>query len=425
VHTIGVTVVGEFDAQAAGARDAVTGALRSAGYRVRLVGGAPGTFAESPTPAMAERLCSLFHMDLVAVVHPGAGGLVVELLDRTGAVVGRPAMAPRPAVPAVQPPAAAPAAQPEPGVPVSGAPAYDDSALRQAIPTGAHSIGLTVVGAPGTGAAAARDAVVSALRATGRQVRLVGAGGTLAEPPTAGVVERLCSLYQMDLVAVVWRGPTSLGVQLLDRTGTVVGHPVMTARAAAPVTSEPEPAAPADPRLHLGEELYASGQVTMAMDGSAYQGRDKRPLRGADFYATVGRPDLAEEYRRREQNKGGAYGVGGVILGVGVIWGIADLLYSATAAVASPVPCLLSGGAKDDWCHPHQPSPLPWGAAVLGLGVLVIPAATPSDPLPEPERRRLMERHNADLRARAGLGSVRVAPVVSADGGGMVLSGSF
>jgi hypothetical protein len=324
------------------------------------------------------------------------------------------------------------------------APAYDDTALRAAVPPTAQTVGVTVLGEFDAQAAAARDAVVSALRRSGHWVRLIGgAPGTYAEMPSADVIQRFCSLFHMDMVVVVSPG-ASLDVQVYDRTGTLVGHPVMAARPTAPegphtpapqapATAPPAKAEPADPRVKaLSEELYAREQVSIGLDGNAYQGRTPRRLEGADFYATVGRPDLADQYRRRQQNKGVAYGVGGAALGVGVIWGIADLLFSATASVVSVGPCLLSGGGssressgEEDWCHPHQPSGLPWVTAGLGLGVLVFGAAVPSDPLPESQRRQLMDRHNADLRARAGLGALRIAPVLTGDGGGMVLSGSF
>jgi hypothetical protein len=324
--------------------------------------------------------------------------------------------------------------------------ADDDAALRTAVPPAATTIAVMVLGELDTQAAAARDAVVGALRRSGHRVRLIGgAPGTYVEMPSTDVIQRFCSLFHLDMVAVVSPG-ASLEVQLYDRTGTLVGHPVMAARPADPAPrslptppapqSVPAPPAriePADPRVKaLGEELYAREQVGIGLDGIVYQGQGLRRLEGADFYATVGRPDLADQYRRRQRNKGVAMGVGGAALGVGVIWGIADLLFSAAATVASPVPCLLSGGGSshessggEDWCHPHQPSGLPWVTGGLGLGLLVFSAAVPSDPLPQAERRQLMDRHNADLRARAGLGSLRVAPVVTGDGGGMVLSGSF
>jgi hypothetical protein len=303
-----------------------------------------------------------------------------------------------------------------------------------------HTIGVTVVGEPGATTAAARDAAVTAFRTAGYWVRIMGgAPGTVPEPPTAAMVERLCSLYQMDLVAVVRPGAAGLTVALLDRTGAVVASPMMAARPsplpAQPTVVAPEPGAPVDPRVRaLGEELYASQQISVGVAGSIYQGRNRRPLEGADFYTTVGRLDLAEQYRSREKSKGAAQAIGGVTIGVGVLWGIVDLLLVPTSAAVSLVPCALSGGSGRE-CEQHEASPLPWGVAVMGLGLLAIPSGIPSDPVSEAERRQLVDRYNADLRARAGLDAptsppgdrlmLRIAPVITAEGGGMMLSGRF
>jgi hypothetical protein len=339
------------------------------------------------------------------------------------------------------------------GAPVAAhageAPGYDDSDLRKAIPPKVSTIGVTVVGEFDARAAGARDAVTGALRAAGYRVRLVGgAPGTFAEEPTPAVAERLCWIFHMDLVAVVHPGVAGLAVELLDRTGAVVARPVMNARPSTPLApAQPpggarEPGAPVDPRVRaLGEELYASQRISVGAAGSAYQGRGRRPLEGADFYSTVGRSDLAEQYRSREHNKSVARGIGGVTVGVGVIWGIADLLYTAAEATFSAVPCLLSGGSNsqrpesNQWCDRHEASPLPWGMAVVGLGLLVVPSGIPSDPVPEAERRQLIDRYNADLRARAGLDAppspagdrlmLRLAPVITTEGGGVMLSGRF
>ena len=325
-------------------------------------------------------------------------------------------------------------------------PSYDDSALRRAIPAGVHTIGVTVAGEFDDRAAAARQAVVNSLHGAGYWVRLIGgAPGTVADPPTADVVARLSSIFHLDLVVVVQEPGADLSVELRDRTGALVGRATMVPGSRAPEIAPPEtPRASADPQVRaLGEELYAREEVEL-VGRAAYQGRGRRPLQGADFYATVGRADLAEQYRSRDQAKGVARGIGGAAVGVGVVWGLLDFMASAFDATFSALPCLATAGSSShgempdhDWCQPHQPSGLPWAMAGLGLGMLIIPSAVPSDPVPDSERRQLVDRYNDDLRARAGLPrpqagdrrelhlELRVAPVVTPEGGGMVLSGSF
>jgi hypothetical protein len=226
-----------------------------------------------------------------------------------------------------------------------------------------------------------------------------------------------------------------VSVPLLCLVSATFGR-VARADAPEPPPAPVQPAAesPAEVRLRaLGEELYKRDAIEVVGD-EAYQGvgRGRRPLEGADFYATVGRPDLAARYRDVEGNKNLARGIGGVTIGVGVLWGLGELLYSAADTVASAIPCTFSGGSgsqDNTWCNPHQASGVPWGVAVLGLVLVAAPSAVSSHPVSESERRQLIERYNAELRARAGLGAprptVRLAPVLTPGGGGMLLSGRF
>jgi hypothetical protein len=323
-------------------------------------------------------------------------------------------------------------------VPVLRPPILDGAALREAIPAGVRAIGVLRVGELDPGTAAARDAVADTLRVGGYRVRLIGVPAMTLASLTEADVSQLCTRFQVDLVAVVRTSALREGVraevELRDRAGRVIG-----AKSPTPTpTPTPAPArvASADPQvLALGEALYAREAIAVVGD-EAYQGPVRRRLEGADFYTTVGRPDLAERYREREGTKALVRGAGGVTIGVGVLWGLADLLFSAAETVGSAIPCVATSALRADqgsWCDPHQPSGAPWVVAALGAGMLIIPSAIPSDPVSPDERQQLIERHNDEAHARAGLGprpaaarpSMRIAPVVSANGGGVVVSGWF
>jgi hypothetical protein len=195
----------------------------------------------------------------------------------------------------------------------------------------------------------------------------------------------------------------------------------------------------------LGEELYDREAISI-LDGQAFQGRSGRLLEGADFYTVVGRPDLAESYRDRQSLKSVVRVTGGVAIGVGIIWGIIDVLGKAAATAASAFPCLLSGGTEgsggsssggsSSWCQPMEPSALPWATAGVGLGMVVVPAFVPTDPIPEAERDQLARRHNDELRAKAApagparpsegpWSSMRAGPYLTPQGGGLMISGRF
>jgi hypothetical protein len=285
------------------------------------------------------------------------------------------------------------------------------AAVPEAIPRGVRSVGLVVAGeATPVAAVHTRDAVAAALRAAGYRVTLIGAAdGQATTLPGREEVIDLCQALRLDVVVVVKMltvlddGPVTY--QVRDDSGEL--RAFRQAAGAAPPFSPGAPPPPAEAPV-----------VSRPGVGAAS---------GADFYLAVGRPDLAARYRERQGVKRGVQVAGGVALGLGVIWGLLDLAVVTTARATTLIPCVLSeiaSGSSDGAARPArdpicdaEPSAVPWVVSSVGAGMLVIPAFVPSDPVSDAERRQLA-RHHDGLRAQA-------APFVTAQGGGLMISGRF
>ena len=131
-----------------------------------------------------------------------------------------------------------------------------------------------------------------------------------------------------------------------------------------------------------------------------------RVLSGPEFYAYVGRPDLASEYRVRSKRKKilGGVGLGMFVAGAGVSLGsIGASGRTASALLGSGVVLMFGGLVPIGFAGTLSPHP-------------VTPAQVGD----------LVSEQNKRLRAELGLPErVKVRPVASSAGGGAVVSGRF
>ena len=159
------------------------------------------------------------------------------------------------------------------------------------------------------------------------------------------------------------------------------------------------------------------------------------PLEGPAFYEKLGRPDLVEAYRNREQLKNGLKILGGVTTAGGLVLGMAAL-FSGNDCVSTP----------SDWClapRVSKSSRLTLGLVGLGLvaggtGMLVAGFVINPNPVDAVEARQLADEYNAKLKDRLGVASefaparqyrppvrISVAPMLSTSTNGIALQLSF
>jgi hypothetical protein len=160
------------------------------------------------------------------------------------------------------------------------------------------------------------------------------------------------------------------------------------------------------------------------------------PLEGPAFYEKLGRPDLVEAYRNREQLKNGLKILGGVTTAVGLVLGIAAVSSIGSDCVSTP----------SNWCfgpRVSKNSQLIGGLVGLGLvaggtGMLVAGFVINPNPVDAVEARQLADEYNAKLKDRLGVASefaparqyrppvrISVAPMLSTSTNGIALQLSF
>jgi hypothetical protein len=145
-------------------------------------------------------------------------------------------------------------------------------------------------------------------------------------------------------------------------------------------------------------ELDSNGRRTW----SAYRGKYRQTLDGADFYEAVDRPDLASAYRRRHTTKLTLVTGGIAVSAVGLLLAVRG---------RSTGDLLLAGGLVP-----------------VGVSFLI-----DLDPVGETEARMLADQHNKALRRALtapppevhNVLSWQVAPLVGPSAGGVTLSASF
>lgn len=181
-------------------------------------------------------------------------------------------------------------------------------------------------------------------------------------------------------------------------------------------------------------------EVSRTTDTLFYQGRHKVPLEGEEFYSTVGRDDLAGDYRSRNNFRRGVLW-SGIALGVG---GVATMFAPLFLYDATGVEGEYTGREADQKFFTFL-----WiGAGIAMVGSISAITSTRIDPHPiEPhERRELAEEYNIRLleeleldedevpeetEDRLRVHDVGLAPYIATDEnsgvttGGLVIGGRF
>lgn len=158
----------------------------------------------------------------------------------------------------------------------------------------------------------------------------------------------------------------------------------------------------------------------------AYKGRHKERLDGGSFYRAVGREDLAGRYKRRSGAR-----VALVVGGLGVAVG------GTAYALFGPEDCRLGAGFAA--CLDRNSSRFNTGIVIslVGGGLATAGFLINPHPISAHEARALADAHNAGLREDLGLPAhyelepvsyreeerIRVAPFVTPEGGGILVSG--
>jgi hypothetical protein len=190
--------------------------------------------------------------------------------------------------------------------------------------------------------------------------------------------------------------------------------------------------------IRFGNERHARGLF------GAYRGEVAYHLTPDDFYAEVGRPDLADEYHHRRTTAivAGVVGVAGLGAAIWLLYEGRDVIPAGTW-VENPVTPY--GGNPNDWPKSGGPMPedhtgLKAAGAIVGCAGLVAIGvglwfAGHEQPVSEDEAKDLADAHNQELRHQLGLPVVSrrephvrhmmIAPYASTGGGGLVLGGQF
>ena len=173
-------------------------------------------------------------------------------------------------------------------------------------------------------------------------------------------------------------------------------------------------------------------------DVGAYQGADhNRHLGVPEFYEAVGRRDLAAKEQSARRSASILVAAGGTLLVGGALWLIGDVLANVFTASATAGPCVLSEVSGGMACQHHDlVDAAPLITAAAGGVILFAGAVSSPRPLTPENARALAREHNRALLGGASsppyagvvgekVGSLRMAPRLTADGVGMVLAGRF
>jgi hypothetical protein len=158
----------------------------------------------------------------------------------------------------------------------------------------------------------------------------------------------------------------------------------------------------------------------------AYEGKYKIPLAPAEFFRTVGRDDLAQEYTARESRRNAAM-VTGALIGLGSLLATVVIISNATSG-----DCNMSNATAFGQCVSEQSSRSQSGfltGGAVGLGGLLLGgaiyfagASTNPNPLDAYQMRELADGYNQRLKQRLG---ISMLPVLTPDAAGLALNMPF
>jgi hypothetical protein len=143
-------------------------------------------------------------------------------------------------------------------------------------------------------------------------------------------------------------------------------------------------------QVFANESLHLSGARII---------RGDVPMHVTTFYALVGRPDLNQSIRERRVAKVIVLVTGAVITGIGVSWGVIDVIGTGLDNTLSR-PWTCGSSDPDPKCADRShASTIPWAVAAGGVLVLITGAALRTDPLGPREKSLLIDDYNRLLRA--------------------------
>ena len=150
-----------------------------------------------------------------------------------------------------------------------------------------------------------------------------------------------------------------------------------------------------DHMLWFGQNgtLQVNGQVaTINSTYTAYLGKYRREIPLDDFYARVGRADLAKAYRDRQITRHAIQGGGVAIIGASLIVGLATICFDSPGA----------GDPRFKSCSHDQFVGLGavFAGGFLGGLVFILGRNMTNEPARVDEMRQLTDDHNVKLRAR-------------------------
>lgn len=285
-------------------------------------------------------------------------------------------------------------------------------------------------------------------------VERVGDGWRVALVERAGgavLSERLVAQLPEDERAAIAHMTVMAGAMIrevqLHREERARAQPSAPAAPAAVVPQAPAAqAAPADAALAAAKQRYQKEYIWFEdvyfrsergnsswRETHAFRGKYKEPLEGARFYETLGRADLASRYRKRHTTRIGLLGAGGALFLGGCLYPLVDSLMKEDCSESSD----FSGCVESHL----EVTPLVYAGIMVGAGGLLMAIGfnVDSHPLSPSEARTLADEHNTKLRNELGLPadwepkrvseatapSLRIVPMASTSGGGLVLTGTF
>jgi hypothetical protein len=158
----------------------------------------------------------------------------------------------------------------------------------------------------------------------------------------------------------------------------------------------------------------------------AYEGKYKKPIGGADFYRTVGREDLAQEYLEREQRRNALMIAGGAVA-LGSL--VASSIIAANGFSSSSCDVTSPSFAQCSDAEASRASTGVLAAAAVGIsgllvggGLFLAGAATNPNPLDASRMRELADQYNRQLKQRL---DVSLLPLASPDRAGLALNLRF